>query len=178
MAARNKHGLATAGTAEATSVRDGSDGIVLEEILPYLINRLTFRMNRLLNRDLRTYGLTISHWRVLAVLASARSVTINDLAAYAMIEQSTLSRLVMRMEADGLVGRERGEPDGRVVTVSMTARGRETYEQVRALSIAHARRVTMGFSEPEQAGLKQAIRQMIENLDRYPVAMDRPGARD
>ena len=157
---------------------EGHEDIVLEDILPYLINRLTFRMNRLLNRDLRAHGLTISHWRVLAVLDSAESVTVNELAAYAMIEQSTLSRLVMRMEADGLVSRERSEPDGRVVTVSMTARGRAIYAKLRTLSIAHARRVTKGFGEAEQAGLKQSIRRMIDNLDRHPIVVEGSANRD
>jgi DNA-binding MarR family transcriptional regulator len=145
--------------------------IVLENILPYLINRLTFRMNRLLNRDLRAHGLGISDWRVLAVLDSAGSATINELAAYAMIEQSTLSRLVMRMEKQGLVKRERCEPDGRAVAVSMTAEGSSVYGKLRALSLAHAERVLKGFSDAEKAELKQAVKRMTRNLERYPIVI-------
>ncbi|WP_197435262.1 MarR family winged helix-turn-helix transcriptional regulator [Nitratireductor arenosus] len=143
---------------------------MLDNILPYLINRLGFRMSRMLNRDLRAYGLGISHWRVLAVLDSARAVTINDLADYAMIEQSTLSRLVMRMEEQALVRRKRSGPDGRVVTVSMTAEGRRAYEKVRAMSLAHTERVVMGFSDQEKATLKKAVRRMTRNLENYDIA--------
>ncbi|MDN2567292.1 MarR family transcriptional regulator [Aquibium sp. A9E412] len=150
----------------------GRRTVLLDNILPYLINRLAFRMSRRLNRDLRAYGLGISDWRVLAVLDSARAVTINDLADYAMIEQSTLSRLVMRMEQQALVRRERGGPDGRVVTVSMTDEGRRAYEKVRAMSLAHAERVVMGFSDSEKADLKKAVRRMTRNLEAYDVADD------
>lgn len=145
---------------------------VLENILPYLINRLTFRMNRLLNEDLRARGLSMSHWRVLAVLDSAKYATVNDLAAYAMIEQSTLSRLVMRMEEQGLVRRERTEPDGRIVTVSMTCEGRITFEKVLAVSLAHSERVVMGFSSNEKAALKKAVRRMTRNLEAYSIGSD------
>lgn len=154
---------------------NGDRRVILDNILPYLINRLTFRMNRLLNRDLRAHGLGISDWRVLAVLDTAGSATINELAAYAMIEQSTLSRLVMRMEKQGLVKRARTHPDGRTVTVSMTAEGRAIYEKLRALSLAHAERILIGFSEAEKAGLKQAVKRMTRNLDRYPIAFDGTG---
>ncbi len=154
----------------------GRRTVLLDNILPYLVNRLGFRMSRMLNRDLRAYGLGISDWRVLAVLDSARAVTINDLADYAMIEQSTLSRLVMRMEEQALVRRDRSGPDGRVVTVSMTEHGRLAYEKVRAMSLAHAERVVMGFSDREKAELKKAVRRMTRNLDNYDVVTD--GAQD
>jgi|SRR5690554_6170257 len=164
-------------TTAATSAREesGDRRIILDNILPYLINRLSFRMNRLLNRDLRAHGLGISDWRVLAVLDAVGSATINELAAYAMIEQSTLSRLVMRMEKQGLVKRARTHPDGRTVTVSMTKKGRATYEKLRALSLAHAERILMGFSEAEKANLKHAVKRMTRNLERYPIVLDGSG---
>ena len=88
--------------------------IVLERILPYLMNCLTFRLNQLLNQDLRKLGLTISNWRILAVLDVNETASINELVEYAMIEQSTVSRLISRMEEDGLVRRDRIDEDGRV----------------------------------------------------------------
>lgn len=146
--------------------------IVLEDILPYLLNRLTFRMNRLLSRDLRQHGLDLSNWRVLAVLDSARSATVNELADYAMIEQSTLSRLIMRMEKQNLVKRNRSHPDGRTVVVTMTEEGRDVYVKLKALSMAHAERVLRGFSRSEQASLKQAVKRMTANLEHYPIVID------
>lgn len=144
-------------------------GVVLERILPYLANRLTFRMNQLLNKDLRKHGLTISNWRVLAVLDFNEKASVNELAAYAMIEQSTLSRLIMRMEADGLVRRERVDGDGRVRSISMTADGLRKYETVRALTLAHAERATTGLTEEEKRQFERIISTMRSNLETFPI---------
>lgn len=149
-------------------VVDGT-GVVLERILPYLANRLTFRMNQLLNKDLRKHGLTIANWRVLAVLDFNEKASVNELAAYAMIEQSTLSRLITRMEADGLVQRERVDSDGRIRSISMTAPGRRKYETVRALTLAHAERATTGLSDEDKRIFERIISVMRSNLDTYPL---------
>lgn len=149
-------------------VVDGT-GVVLERILPYLANRLTFRMNQLLNKDLRKHGLTIANWRVLAVLDFNEKASVNELATYAMIEQSTLSRLITRMEADGLVQRERIDGDGRVRSISMTAEGRKKFETVRALTLAHAERATIGLSDEEKRVFERIISVMRSNLDKHPL---------
>jgi MarR family transcriptional regulator, organic hydroperoxide resistance regulator len=144
-------------------------GVVLERILPYLANRLTFRMNQLLNRDLRRHGLTIANWRVLAVLDFNEKASVNELATYAMIEQSTLSRLIMRMEADGLVQRERVDGDGRVRSISMTPAGKSKYETVRDITLAHAERATTGLTEAEKREFERIISVMRTNLETHPL---------
>ena len=144
-------------------------GIVLESILPYLMNCLTFRMNQLLNQDLRKLGLTISNWRLLAVLDYNESASINELVSYAMIEQSTVSRLITRMEEEGLVRRDRIDQDGRVRSISMTDKGREIYTQVQSITMAHAERALLNLSEEEKSALERLISVMRANLDTYPL---------
>jgi len=144
----------------------GSDtGIVLDRILPYLMSRLTFSMNQMLKSDLRRYKLTISSWRVLAVLASRTEVTVNELAEYAMIEQSTTSHLVDRMEEDGLLVRKRGEGDGRVRSVSLTPFGQEKYETVRHTVLAHTTRVLKDVTPEERQLLENTLAKMRKNLE-------------
>lgn len=152
-----------------SSGRGPKPGIVLESILPYLMNCLTFRMNQLLNQDLRNLGLTISNWRLLAVLDYNESASINELVSYAMIEQSTVSRLITRMEEDGLVRRDRVDKDGRVRSISMTAKGREIYDKVQSITLAHAERALINLTEEEKTVLERLISTMRANLDTYPL---------
>jgi MarR family transcriptional regulator, organic hydroperoxide resistance regulator len=162
---------APGGSPQAVAVESGGGmGIVLDSILPYRVNSLAFRMNRLLNKDLRKHGLQISHWRILAVLDASRQSTINELSDYAMLEQPTVSRLVARMEQDGLVRRERIDADGRVVTVSLTREGRKKYETVRALTLLHADRASFGLSEAEKEFFRKVIDHMSDNLGRHSLA--------
>ncbi|MDF1749030.1 MAG: MarR family transcriptional regulator [Alphaproteobacteria bacterium] len=146
--------------------------IVLERILPYLMNCLTFRLNQLLNQDLRKHGLTISNWRILAVLDVNETASINELVEYAMIEQSTVSRLIMRMEEDGLVRRDRIDEDGRVRSISMTEEGRAKYAIVEQITLSHSERALIGLSGSEKAILEGLISKMRHNIETYPLPKD------
>ena len=50
------------------SVSAVAEDISLDDFLPYLVNRISNRLNIDLSEDLRTIGLSLPHWRVLAVL--------------------------------------------------------------------------------------------------------------
>ncbi len=145
---------------------DGSpaEPVLLESIIPYLINRLAYKMNRALNADLQRHGLHISHWRVLSVLDVNPAISINDLADYAMIEQSTLSRLLVKMEGDGLLERERACSDGRVRNVSLTHKGRQIYDTLRELALSHSQRVVECLSADQQATLHAMVAAMNDSL--------------
>tara|TARA_R100000322_G_scaffold9788_8_gene6182 strand:+ start:6040 stop:6513 length:474 start_codon:yes stop_codon:yes gene_type:complete len=143
---------------------DADDTVVLERILPYLLNRTAFQLNQLLKSDLKPHGISISNWRVLAVLAVNGSVTMSDIASYAMIEQPTASRMVDRLVADGLVERRKGDADRRVRSLALTDRGRESYAAVRNLAFAHTARALGGLSEAECALLTDLLLRIEANL--------------
>src|SRR6187397_3656491 len=98
--------------------------IGLQQFAPYLMNRIMGRYNATLRQDFRKQGLTIPQVRALAVLSVSDGVTVNDLAVYTVIEQSTLSRTLDALEAQGLVRREQGDSDSRVRRVFLTDDGR------------------------------------------------------
>jgi DNA-binding MarR family transcriptional regulator len=138
--------------------------VVLERILPYLLNRTTFQLNQLLKSDLKPHGITIANWRVLAVLAANNDITMSDIASYAMIEPPTASRMVDRLVADGLIERRTGDSDRRVRSLALTPLGRETYGAVRDLAFAHTARALGGLSEAECAQLTDLLLRIEANL--------------
>lgn len=146
-----------------------STQLLLVSIIPYQLNQLSYQMNRLLDRDLRAHGLSISAWRIMAVLDFNQAVSIGELAHFAMIEQSTLSRALARMEAAGLLQSEVSMKDGRVRSISLTRDGRERYETVRALTLKHVSRIVHGFSREERKILSAFISRMRENIASLPL---------
>ncbi len=146
-------------------ISDETNGLLLDSIIPYQINRLCYRMNRLLNQELKTQGLSISNWRVMAALDFDSSITVNELADYAMIEQSTLSRMLQRMEANGLVEVKHASTDARMRVIFLTALGRERFHAVRDVTLRHVKRVIHGLSEGEQIQLIRFISRMQANLE-------------
>lgn len=77
------------------------------------------------------HGLSLPSYEVLAHLSEApeRRLRMSDLASCATLSPSGLTRLVDRMERDGLVRRERCGDDARVVYAVLTDAGQDKIEQ-------------------------------------------------
>ncbi|HJV41526.1 MarR family winged helix-turn-helix transcriptional regulator [Caulobacter sp.] len=74
-------------------------------------------------------GLTYPQYLVLSVLGENGSQTIGGVAARLDLESSTVTPLVKRLEAAGLVERRRGREDERKVEVTMTPAGQALLER-------------------------------------------------
>jgi DNA-binding MarR family transcriptional regulator len=94
-------------------------------------HRLTCQLDRELEAE---HGLCGSDFEVLQLLHDAGgecSVRMHDLAQQVHLTQSALSRLVARLEKDGLVERSMCADDRRSVFTTITPLGRDRYEQAR-----------------------------------------------
>ena len=79
---------------------------------------------------LRRHGLNEPQWRVLRVLAELPEVTATALARETAILSPSLSRMLVAMEARGLIQRKPGTLDQRQTLVSMAPAGRELFSRV------------------------------------------------
>lgn len=100
-------------------------------------HQLMSRYQRLmcaLDRELgAAHGLTASEFEVLQQLHGAEecSMRLRELGEGAHLSQSALSRLVTRLEGDGLLERRTCAEDRRAQFVALTALGRERYVAAR-----------------------------------------------
>ncbi|WP_037680080.1 MarR family winged helix-turn-helix transcriptional regulator [Streptomyces griseus] len=88
-----------------------------------------------IDRALHPYGLGASDFEALDILASEAPAPgdlcrVQNLAGRVHLSQSALSRLIARLEKDGLVERSVCAEDRRGVWVSLTAKGRELHAEV------------------------------------------------
>lgn len=90
---------------------------------PYLMNRLMHRYNQTLLAKINDMGLSVPKMRALAALAAQDELTVNELTAYAVSEQSTMSRMLDQMERDDLISRRISENDSRARRISLTPAG-------------------------------------------------------
>ncbi|MCX5389151.1 MarR family winged helix-turn-helix transcriptional regulator [Streptomyces sp. NBC_00094] len=92
-----------------------------------------------LDRALQPYGLGASDFEVLDVLAEGGSEDtpaswrVQELAGRVHLSQSALSRLIARLEKDGLVARGMCPEDRRGVRVIVTEKGLARHAEVRPL---------------------------------------------
>ncbi|MEV5911117.1 MarR family transcriptional regulator [Streptomyces chartreusis] len=94
-----------------------------------------------LDRALHQHGLCASDFEVLDVLAGGTvrkgsSLRVQEISDRVHLSQSALSRLIARLEKDGLVERCMCPQDRRGVVVALTARGRALHGEVLPLQRA------------------------------------------
>jgi DNA-binding MarR family transcriptional regulator len=143
--------------------------IGLQQFAPYLMNRIMGRYNANLRDALRKHGLTIPQVRALAVLSVMDGVPVNDLSVYTVTEQSTMSRTLDALEAQGLVRREQAETDSRVRKVFLTGEGRAEFG--RAWPFMHDLYETMfgGIDDQEYAALIATLTRMLRNVRKHDI---------
>ena len=100
-----------------------------------LENQLCFRfytVSRLITQAygplLDRLGVTYPQYLVLLVLWEKDAQPVNDIAKRLVLETNTVTPLLKRMEAEGLVRRTRGTEDARQVIVSLTEKGSRLQE--------------------------------------------------
>lgn len=126
--------------------------------------------------DFRGEPITMAKYDVLYTLIGFPTgrVRLGELAETVRLSQPGLSRLVERMEGDGLVVRERDPLDGRGTLVGLTARGREAQ---RDMGRVHARsivaRVGSALTPAEQAELSRLCTKLRVAVPAPPVAAAR-----
>ncbi|MDV6013707.1 MarR family winged helix-turn-helix transcriptional regulator [Haloechinothrix sp. LS1_15] len=87
---------------------------------------------RRFKRSFRSAEISLSEYDVLynLTLFPGSRLRLNELNEHVLLAQPSLSRLVERMEADGLVRRERDPTDGRGTVVVLTEHGSRVQRRV------------------------------------------------
>ena len=104
---------------------------------------------------LEPLGLTHPQYLVMLALWERSPRPLGDLAADLAMEPPTLSPLVKRLEAQGLVSRTRSARDERVLDVGLTAAGRALREQ--ALDVPAQVMAATGMSAERLAALRDGL---------------------
>ncbi len=102
--------------------------------------------------------ITVTQYRLLAVVASGGPLTINDVAALLGVAQSNASRHCDRLERLELVRRTRSANDGRVVLVDLTESGREVVDLVTAVRRREIVKVLGSMSDAAREQAVSAVR--------------------
>ena len=102
-----------------------------------LENQLCFRLytaSRLLTQAyhplLAEHGLTYPQYLVLLVLWEKDAQPVNDIAKRLLLETNTVTPLLKRMEAEGIVTRSKGKEDARQMIVKLTKKGRDLQKKL------------------------------------------------
>jgi DNA-binding MarR family transcriptional regulator len=109
-------------------------------------------------------GLTYPQYLVMMVLWEHGAVPVKEVGAALQLDYGTLTPLIKRLEAAGLVRRERRVDDERTVQVIPTEQGMRLRE--RASAVPAVMLDAMGLSEDEMAQIKSLLRRLTANVSR------------
>jgi DNA-binding MarR family transcriptional regulator len=116
---------------------------------------------------LEPMGLTHPQYLVMLALWEESPLTVTELGRRLSLEPATLSPLVKRLEASGLVTRERDPRDVRALAVSLTAKGRRLRSRAERIPPAILDRLGMGLGELED--LRDGLTRLIDASRREPA---------
>jgi DNA-binding MarR family transcriptional regulator len=149
-------------TQELSKLRLGEIG--LANFAPYLMNRIMGRYNASLREETAELGLSTPKVRTLAVLAMIDGLLIGELAVYAVVEYSTLSRALDGLEKDGLARREPDKDDQRATRVFLTEAGREAFEKFWPRMAETYAQMFDGISSQERRAFEATLQKILRNV--------------
>ena len=120
---------------------------LLDQQLCFAVYSTMLGLNKIYRKLLKGLGLTYPQYLVMLVLWEQGELTVSEIGARLFLDSPTLTPLLKRIEANGLVTRQRSGSDERQVVVSLTAAGRRL--QARAKEVPGCVAAAMECSVPE-----------------------------
>lgn len=136
-----------------------ADPLALERQVCFALAVATREVVALYRPVLEPMGLTHPQYLVMLALWEREPRSLRDLGETVALEPGTLSPLVKRLEAAGLVVRERDGGDERMLAVRLTPDGRKLRRQ--ALKVPERIAARLGLPADDLGHLNVVLRQVI-----------------
>jgi len=138
----------------------------LDHFLPYRLSVLTNRISQgLAELYAERFGISITQWRVIAVLGRAPGLSANEVAERTAMDKVAVSRAVARLLDEALLQRTLHVDDRRRSILQLSAKGRRIYAEIVPLALDYERGLLDALDADERAALEQALRKLGQRMD-------------
>jgi len=151
-------------------------GRFVDDYLPYLLARASFLVSERFHVHLRPAELAVPEWRVLSSLSDGGGLSVSALARITLYKQPTMTKIIDRMVARGLVRRAASSSDRRKVLVFATEDGHALVAGLLVKAKHQEEETLRSYAPGERAALKHMLRTLIARLDPDEEARPRAGA--
>lgn len=146
----------------------------MNEFLPYQMSTASRAVSDLIIRDYHErFGLSVSEWRVLAILGEACGLTQSDLCSETRMDKVAINRAVKNLVEDGMVCRSPNENDGRSHHLHLTERGRKIFDQLLPHGLSVWQRICEPLSDEELAQLTKLVLRLRDEAEKL-AAQENP----
>jgi DNA-binding MarR family transcriptional regulator len=145
-----------------TVTRDEQWSMLLSDQVCFALYAASRALTNLYRPVLDELGLTYPQYLVLLVLWERGSVPVGQLGAALHLDYGTLTPLLKRLEAHGIVRRERSASDERSVLITLTEQGAALQDRARSVPAFVSNATAMETAELDQ--IRDLLRKLTANV--------------
>ena len=120
------------------------------------------------HRVLESQGMTHAGWQVLLAIGSGDAMTQREIAERCYVTPATVTGVVDTLEREGLVTRERGTDDRRLVRVRITDEGRARLAATKTEAGRQMASIFGDLTPRDEAVVRRFLVRTIERLQEEP----------
>lgn len=133
----------------------------LSEFIPYC---LSVASNEISNTIALSYqqkfGIDLHQWRVMAVLGEQSKLSAQDVSERTAMDKVPVSRAVKKLLHSKMISRTFAQDDKRRSILTLTAKGKEVYEQIVPLALTYETQLLEQLSETEVKELVKLLNKL------------------
>lgn len=115
------------------AMQDACTDLLLDNQLCFALYSSSLLMTKVYKPLLQRLGLTYPQYLAMMVLWQGDGITVGDISARLLTDPGSLTPLLKRLEAEGLLKRTRSRVDERVVELYLTDKGRALHEEAKSI---------------------------------------------
>lgn len=136
----------------------------LERYLPYRLSILSNRISALISQTYSVkFALSITEWRIMAVLGEYPGVSADEVSLKTQIEKSILSRAINKLLQRKLLEREFDPADKRRSMLKLTPTGLSVYDELVPVSYDYEQALLTCFNDAERQQFSELIDRLYEH---------------
>ncbi|WP_419798132.1 MAG: MarR family winged helix-turn-helix transcriptional regulator [Terasakiella sp.] len=134
--------------------------------IPIILHEVANRLRVRIDAKVQPYNLTRMKWLTLAILERDNGMSQSELASKLDVDNSSIARLMTRMEQRDLIHRVCDENDRRVLRVFIKDEARPLLQELKKVSDEIRSQALTGLSVKEQDDLLNLLLVVKNNLDK------------
>ena len=131
--------------------------IAFRQLVTFHIARTSSRMNAQAGRILAEFDITLTQWRLIALVANEGADSLREIAEISSIDKGLLSRNLNTLIEKGLMTRTSDPDDRRLKRLALTAKGARLHEKALPVMMRRYARLIRDFDEAELDALVKAL---------------------
>lgn len=111
------------------------------------------------------FALSITEWRIMAVLGEYPGASADEISAKTQIEKSLISRAISKLLKRSLIERQIAKEDKRRSQIQLSSTGYEVYKEVVPFSYQYEEKLLACLEKEEQAQLSDIIDRLYKHAE-------------